>query len=159
MAPRTTNPLSYCLWLINRRLRSRYELDEAMKKHRVDEAEREDVLRQLTEHKLIDDRRFAKAWIEGRDLLAPRGEYMLRQELAQKGVAKELIDDTLQERREAMKDEAEDQPDEETLVRELIKRRARLYANLPEEVRRRRLMGFLQRRGFSYDVVRRILDA
>jgi regulatory protein len=152
------DPLTYCLVLLKRRLRSRHELDQAMQRHEVELEKRNEVLQVLTEQGLVDDVAYARAWIHTRDRLAPRGASLLRQELMQKGVDRDIILAALAERQEESEDEEEEQPSEDDLARRLVRGKERLYANLPPEVRKRRLMAFLQRRGFSYDVIRRILE-
>ena len=153
------DPFAYCLLLLKRRLRSRYELDQAMKRRGVEEDDRQRTLDELTDQRFVDDLRFAWAWIHTRDRLAPRGASVLRQELLQKGIAKDIILKVIAERSELAKDEEDDQPTELDLAKKLAQGKERLYSNLEPEVRKRRLMGFLQRRGFSYDVIRRILDS
>ena len=117
------------------------------------EPERMSILEQLTGVDLLNDERFAKAWITSRDRLSPRGIPLLKMELAQKGVSKEVVEAALNNR------EADGEtPDELIQARELVERRARQYASLPKEVRDRRVTSFLMRRGFSYGTIKRILD-
>ncbi len=52
----------------------------------------------------LDDPAFARAWVESRDRARPRGSLALRQELAQKGVARDVVDDILAERAETAGD-------------------------------------------------------
>lgn len=116
--------------------------------------ERTQVLDELTEAGLIDDARFARAWVNDRDRFSPRGAFLLRQELIKKGLSKEDITAALQQRTER-----EEEPvDELEQARALVEGRQRLYAHLPAETRNRRLMAFLLRRGFSLDTARRILN-
>lgn len=151
---------SYALRFLKRRLRSAWEVDQALVVRGVDEVERLGVLSELTANGLIDDRRFALAWVHTRDRLSPRGEKVLRMELKEKHVPQEVIDDVLRQRRDdAQNDEASDQMTEEELARKLLQGKMRAYAHLSAEVRNRRLTAVLLRRGFSYDVARRILGA
>jgi regulatory protein len=149
---------SYALALLKRRLRSTHELDEALKRRDVEAEERAAIIGELTEQGLINDERYAMAWIHTRDRLSPRGDFVLRQELYQRGISKDIVQEALAKRQEEQQADPALNPDQETQIKSLIERRARLYAGLPEEVRKRRLMGFLSRRGFSLDVVRRILN-
>jgi regulatory protein len=152
------DPVRYCLMLLKGRMRSRHELDQAMERKGFEQEDRQQALEQLVEFRLIDDLLFAKAWVRNRDSFRPRGASVLRQELLQKGIGKDIISQVLSERKEAAEDENEEQLSEFDLARQLIKGKERLYAPLAPEVRKRRLMGLLQRRGFSYDVIRRILE-
>jgi regulatory protein len=113
------------------------------------------IIADLTSAGLLDDKRLARAWVNDRDRFNPRGEFVLRQELTKKGIDRELINKTLRDRKER-----EEEPiDEFAQAQQVAATRERMYARLDPEARRRRLGGFLLRRGFSSDVVRRILDA
>lgn len=150
-----SSPRGYALQLLKKRLRSAWELDQALLRRGVEAEERTKVITELTEAGLIDDQRFAKAWVHDRDRFAPRGAYLLRQELLKKGIDKEIIRQVLQDRLE----DEEEPIDELAQARELAERRFALYRGLPEETQKRRVMAFLLRRGFSLDTVRRILNA
>lgn len=148
------NPQAYCLGLLKRRLRSRFELDEAMRRKGVEPEDREKTLRELEEIGLVNDEHYALAWVHTRDALAPRGQALLRAELMQKGISKEIITKTLANRRDQVE---ETQLSEEELARQLVESRSRSYQRLDPETQKRRMMALLQRRGFSYEVIRRIL--
>lgn len=151
--------LSYCLRLLKRRFYSVWEVDQAMLRRAVPAEEREEVIKRLLEARLLDDRQFAKAWLSNRDRFNPRSHVVLRMELRQKGIAQEAIDEALAERSERLQDTTQVGPPELQLAQELIRRKERLYASLTPEVRRRRQLALLQRRGFPYEVIRRILDS
>ena len=153
------DPLPYTLRLLKSRLRTEWEIDQAMLRHEVPAENRQNTIARLKEAKLLDDYRFALAWVHTRDRLSPRGESVLRMELMQKGVPKHLIDQALRERREAAEELEDEQPTELELARDLLERHTRQFASLAPEVRKRRQTAYLQRRGFSYDVIKRILEA
>jgi regulatory protein len=52
----------------------------------------------LVELGILDDRAFARAWLESRDRAHPRGETTLRRELGLKGIERETIAEVLAER-------------------------------------------------------------
>lgn len=144
---------SYALKLVKQRLRSRSELDTALAKRGVESDERASIIRELEEVGLINDARFATAWVHDRDRFSPRGTFVLKRELRAKGVSDADITRALAARG------GEEPIDEYSQALELITpRRARLQ-HLPQETRNRRLAHFLLRRGFSPDTVRRILEA
>ena len=153
------NARSYALRLLKNRLRSAWEIDQALLRKGVEEPERQEVIEELTRVDLINDQRYATAYVHTRDRLAPRGEYVLRMELAKHGISKELISAALATRREEAVDEDAEQPTELELATQLIQGKERAYAHLDPETRKRRLTSLLMRRGFSYDIARRILDA
>jgi regulatory protein len=131
---------------ISYRPRSRKEVVDNLKKHEVPEATIEEVLSRLEEIKLVDDVRFAEMWVDNRSDLRPRGRYALRAELRQKG----LDDDTIEE---AIAD-----LDEHPLALAAAERKASRYASLEEHAFRQKLYGFLSRRGFSFDVIKPVVQ-
>jgi len=150
---------SYALNILKRRLRSVWELDQALIRKEVSAEERQVIITELKEANLLNDERFALAWVHTRDRLAPRGTYILEQELRQKGIDKATIRLVMNIRAEEIRDEPGLNPDEDEQIQMLVQRKERLYANLPKEVRYRRLLAYLSRRGFSPERVRRILNS
>lgn len=147
------DPVIYCLRLLKTRLRSSHELDVALERRGIADEERVTALQTLTELQLVDDVRFATAWVHTRDKLSPRGESVLRLELLQKGIAKEIIEEALEQRRQP----SDEQPTELELALELLRRKERQFAHLVPLVKQRRQIALLQRRGFSYALIKRIL--
>ncbi len=128
------------------RPRSEREMQRHLQKKELDSETIETVLSRLRRAGLVDDLEFARYWVENRETFRPRGHWGLRAELRQKGVAAEIIDLALQD------------VDEETSAMRVAKRRVRRLAHLDERTFRRRLLGLLQRRGFGYEVSRRVTD-
>ena len=149
---------SFALNLLKRRLRSAWEIDQALSRRQVPAEERAEIIQSLTEANLINDFRYGMAWVHTRDRLNPRGAYFLEQELRQRGIDKATIRLVMAKRAEEIAEEPELNPDEETQILQLIESKERSYKHLPEEVKKRRLMGFLSRRGFAPERVRRILE-
>ncbi len=86
------------------------------------------------------------AWVENRSLHRPRGARMLQQELRQKGVDKEDIVAAL--------------PDEQIELEnaiEALRPKLRLWEKLETRERERKIIEFLQRRGFNYSTARAAL--
>jgi regulatory protein len=114
----------------------------------------------LGELGFLDDESFARAWVESRDRARPRGERALRLELAQKGVAREIVDRILAERGAADGD-TEDHvaADEAAAERLLASRAASLARVLDPRARRQRAYALLARSGFDQDVAARVARA
>jgi regulatory protein len=150
---------SFALNLLKKRLRSAWEIDQALLRREVPAEERQEIIEELTEHNLINDERYALAWVHTRDRLAPRGKFLLEQELIQKGIDKATIRLIMQKRQEEIEDDPDMNPDEDAQIRSLIERRTRLYAHLPEDVRKRRMIAMLARKGFLPGKTMRIYDS
>jgi len=112
----------------------------------------------LKKNKFVDDREFVLWWIKQRLAFRPRGKMALRLELRQKGVASEIIDELLAKedlistsieeeaaRRLAQKIWQRFKPHQEVDRQELFDRKKRLWQRLVS-------------RGFSYEVVKTIVD-
>ena len=96
----------------------------------------------------VDDADFARYWVENREANRPRGRRLLEQELRHKGVDREIVRTAI--------DAAE--PDEFAAALDLAHGKLRSYANLDPQVARRRLAGFLGRRGYGFDVIGPVLQ-
>lgn len=147
-----------CLRLIQKRRRSTVEIKSFLQKAEVAPENIEVIVDFLVQHKLIDDLAFAKAWIHDRDLLAPRGEYLLKQELTAKGIDSDLIQQALLERADNIDNEVPTEDPEVTAGLALLKHKEALYSSLAKVTAQRRKTALLQRRGFSYNTIRRILN-
>jgi len=107
----------------------------------------------LAELGILDDEAFARAWVESRDRARPRGERALRRELSLKGIDREVLDDVLEERREAAGDEGTNIDLE--AARRLLARNARSLERVADpRTRRQRAYALLARNGFDPDVCR-----
>ncbi|MBT5876802.1 MAG: regulatory protein RecX [Candidatus Latescibacteria bacterium] len=139
--------------LLNTRMRSRAELYQRLlkKDFQADTVER--VLDGLTGAGLVNDERFARAWVNDRLRLRPSGLILLRRELKKRGIAESIIAQILSEHNE---------DDEIERAWLLLSRRRAQFEGLDYQTSRRRMSGYLARRGFNghtmYTVVSRLLD-
>ena len=130
--------------------RSARETADHLKKKGFEEAVVQKTLRDLKEASYLDDRRFAEHWARTRAENRQYGKFRLRQELIGKGVSKELIDETLDTLFETVK--------EIDLARAVVEKKLPSMQDLNPDKRKSRLIGLLQRKGFSSDVIYKVLD-
>jgi regulatory protein len=116
------------------------------------------VVERLVDLGYLDDRAFANAWIESRDRARPRGALALRRELALKGLARELIDEVLEERGTAA-GAAPTEPELAAAARLLARREAALRREAEPRRRRQRAYALLARHGFTPDICRQATSA
>lgn len=95
----------------------------------------------------IDDKAFARQWVDERLRLKPRSPYMLRIELQQRGVDKGIVDEAVR---------AVSREDELTAARALIEKKVRRLTGAPDAAEERKLLSMLLRKGFSHGVVQQI---
>lgn len=132
-------------------MRSRQELAEGLQRRGVPAEIVNDVLAEFAQRGLIDDVRFAEAWARGRLALQPSGALRLRHELMRKGVSREIIDRAVAA---VMEQHGESELE---LAFAVARDRGPRYSRLARDVASRRLSALLQRRGFSADVIARVL--
>ncbi|MEX0784322.1 MAG: regulatory protein RecX [Dehalococcoidia bacterium] len=100
----------------------------------------EEELERLRRAGLLDDQKFARAWVEDRKRVAPRGRRMLRYELLGRGIDVESVD------------LATDGIDDRETALALARSRARGSAMADYETFMAKIGGFLRRRGFDYSI-------
>ena len=138
------------LTLLEVRARARREIETRLGQKGYDESVIAQVLEKLTRLQLVDDAQFAAQWVEARSRTGgsrPMGKRRLTQELFGKGVAKEQI-------AEAVERVSDDQ--ELALARAAARKKVRAVPTDRDALHaeRRKLMGFLQRRGFGWEAVK-----
>jgi regulatory protein len=126
------------LKFINYQPRSEAEIRQNLQKFGTPEKQVEQIVDRLKQLDLVDDQRFAMAWVENRNTFRPRSRRALTAELRQRGIEPQTIDDVLQD------------IDEETLAYQAACKQARKLQNLEWENYRQKMVQFLARRGFSY---------
>ncbi|OIP02972.1 hypothetical protein AUK18_02885 [Candidatus Beckwithbacteria bacterium CG2_30_44_31] len=83
------------LRLLSYRPRSIREIKKRLTKTNADTNTINRVINNLIEQNLLNDQEFARWWVDQRVKFRPRGNYALTQELAQKGLDREIIDSVL----------------------------------------------------------------
>ncbi|MEX2581798.1 MAG: RecX family transcriptional regulator [Gemmatimonadota bacterium] len=139
------------LHLLSYRQRTERELRDRLMRKGYDAETVDSCAQQLKNSGLLNDEAFARAFIRDRIRARPSGRGRLRAELRSKGVASEIA--------ESLLDDALASGDDSEL--ELARRAAgRFKRRKGEEAIRakRRLYGFLSRRGFTADVIRSVSD-
>lgn len=125
------------------RPRSVAEVERALRdKGCADDAIAAALQRLVDQHYLGDDE-FAAFWLENRNRFRPRSAAAIRQELRQKGVDRESIDSALQGL------------DEDAAAWAAATGKIDHWQALPKAEFEHKLTGFLARRGFGFDIVRR----
>jgi regulatory protein len=128
--------------------RSRHELEQALRGRRVPSEAAQRVLDRLQQAGLVDDEKLAQDWVESRQARRHLSRSALRHELQAKGVGRDDIDAAL---------EQVSRDDELQAARSLAGKRLESMAGVSHEAKQRRVAGALARRGFSSDVIARVL--
>lgn len=127
--------------LLSYRLHSEAEIIQKLQKHDIPEEYVESAIERLKINKLLDDTKFAEAWVENRKETRPRGRRALAYELKQRGINPETIDETLSEL------------NEEEMAYQAAWKRSQRMTNMDWGDFRLKLTRFLSQRGFNYEVI------
>ncbi len=149
----TAQALQRALRFLQSRPRSTAEVRQRLRRAAYADAPIEAAIARLTELGLLDDAEFARLWIAHRHDHNPRGTALLRVELRQKGLAREVIEAAL-----AAAQEQADYLNEAEQARQLALEVLPRYGTAPDKATfERRLGGYLQRRGFALATIRPVL--
>ncbi len=129
--------------------RSRKELETALAKRHVEPDVAKSVLDRFEEIGMVDDAAYAELLIRSRCNTKRVSRSVLRQQLRQKGVDQEIIEDALM----VVTDE-----DELRMATEVVEKKLRAMSNLEPEVRKRRLFGLLARKGYGTHIALRVIN-
>jgi regulatory protein len=138
-----------CLRLLTARARSRAELRDALAARQVPEAASTKVLDRLAAVGLVDDRAFAEGYVQSRQRDRGLAVREISRQLRDRGVEEAVITTAVA----GVAPEAEAEA-----ARQLVLRKLRSMSRLAPEVKTRRLVGMLARKGYppsmAFQVVR-----
>jgi regulatory protein len=137
------------------RKRSAKEIRDHLIRKGIDRESSEKVVRDLQSAGILDDREFAHSFIKDRLLRKPAGLALLRRQLTAKGIASETAEEILEE----LVSPQLQQKAAMELVRRRLQLARRSLSGLDEDKRKKRLIDFLLRRGFSYEVTMKTIRA
>lgn len=141
------------VYFLKFRLRSVKEIHDHLKKKNAPEEIIKRVIATLEEQKFLNDREFANWWIESRARFRSKGKRIVELELRQKGISQEIIEEAM------ASEKAEDVPDEAEQLSRLIEQRFPKYKHLEKMEIYQKLGAFLARRGYTWDQIKRSIDA
>ena len=138
--------LNAAVHYLSYRPRSEFELRQKLHQHGFDGDSVEAVIVKLKEQGLVDDMAFAQFWKDNRESFSPRSQRLTRLELGRKGVADDIIAQVV------------DAVDDESSAYRAALSKARSLPLSDYQSFRRRLGGYLRRRGFGYGVVNHTVE-
>ena len=140
--------LEYGLKLLGYRARTEKELRERLTGKKYEPEEIDLVLAKLAKIGFIDDQKFAENYVRDKLSISRRGPRRIYFELIQRGVAKEIADQATK---------AIEKDEELATAESLLQSRQRQWAKLEPLAKKRRAIGLLARRGFSPDLIMKLL--
>jgi len=131
------------------RPRSRAEIESKLHDKGFTDAVVRQVISDLIRLEYVNDREFARQWTRSRVRLRGFGRRRIEQELRSKGIDRDIIRQTFGE---LFGDDSEFETAKQTARKKLSTMRS-----VDRETRRRRLAGFLERKGFPFEIIGRVL--
>lgn len=104
------------------------------------------IVSRLKKEGYLNDQEFARWWVDQRRQFRPRSRYFLKSELARKGIRAEIAEKVLED------------IDEQSLVEEIILKKKAQLAGLEPAKAREKLIGYLSRRGFTWEKIKAGLE-
>jgi regulatory protein len=126
------------------RMRSEWELRQYLKRKDYDDPLIDQILNMLSNRGMVDDLKFAHMWVDNRHLLKTISRRRLQQELRQKRISDDIIQQVLQA----------DETDERTELRALVEKK-RQISRFQDDLK---LMQYLSRQGYNYDDIKAALQ-
>ncbi len=145
------DPKLYALNLLNKRFYSQKNLEQKLSSKNYNPDEIKSTLRFLIDNNFLNDIRFAKMFIKDHQNFHREGKIVINQKLLQKGISRHDIPKAWQEY------EQEYENNEFKIILEAARSRLQAYKNLPKEIKTRRLISFLSRKGFNYNSIKETL--
>lgn len=139
---------TFALRFLSYRPRSVKEVRDRLEKKKASPEVIEKVIRSLLSSKFLDDAQFARSWVESRLRSRPKALSILKQELIQKGIQREIIEDILPDRCVT---------DNES-IKKLVEKAERKYRNLDPKEQKQKIAAYLGRRGYSWDTISPAID-
>lgn len=137
---------NYSLKHLSIRARSIKEIKDYLLRKNFIEQTIDAVIEKLNGLKFLNDEEFGKSWIDSRQKYKGKSKFILKNELRMKGLKDDMIEPLLTEAQE----------DLET-ARIAFEKKKRLLEHLPREEFKKKISGFLQRKGYSWSIISKLL--
>jgi regulatory protein len=107
------------------------------------------VISRMEDLGYADDAKFAAWWVDQRTNFKPKGNRYIQMELRGKGVPEAVIVTTLASRGSVSLLGA---------ARQAVAKKMPIWSKLPVLARKKKLYDYLGRRGFDYEIIRKLID-
>jgi regulatory protein len=123
--------------------------------HKIQEA----ILAFLKDRRFVNDKEFATNWIEQRLRTRPKSMRMLKLELKNKGISEEVAMQAIANFKVLISNEGDEMnvSDLET-AKKLVKKKIDKYSGLSKQEIYQKLGGFLGRKGFDWETIKKAID-
>ncbi|MBU3978817.1 recombination regulator RecX [Patescibacteria group bacterium] len=145
------NYLNTVLHFLSFRSRSEKEVRDKLLQKNAPLEIIEKIISKLKQQRFLNDEQFAKDWVRSRSTYRLKSKRIIKIELQKKGIDHEIIEKVL-----SPKDDEEFSDDQQ--VKKILEKRLSRYKGLPRNILYQKLGGFLARRGFNWDTIKKNID-
>jgi regulatory protein len=130
-----------------RRPRSQKEVIDWFRRKKVHISMQEGLIKKLKNLDLLNDKEFAKWWVEQRINFKNKSKRVIKMELQQKGIDPNIVEDSL----------SDTKIDEEKMARQLIDKKMYKWEKLDSKIKKQKMSQYLSAKGFSWETIEKIL--
>lgn len=139
----------YAIYLLSFRDYTEREICEKLIRKGYDESTVNQVVKDLIQKGYIDDDRYAEQWIKNKAKSKGIGTAKIKYELSKKGISYDLIKEKLEDNKDF---------DELEIAMGVAYKKIKSYKNMGKERIKTKLGRFLERKGFSYYIINKVID-
>ena len=141
---------NYILTILSKSFKTEKQLKDKLKEKGFQDKHIDNAIELMKSYKYIDDERFAKSYVNDSISFTKMGKNKIKNKLYAKGIDKDTINETLNSL-----------VDDEQQFEAAFSLASKKYPNIKEQDKRKKnqkLVSFLQYRGFSFDIIKKVID-
>jgi len=143
--------LKFAIKLLSIRKRSVFEMKNRLKRKKFEDDVIDEVIKELFEYKYLNDAEFAEAYINDRINFNPRGSFLIKKELREKGIAENIVNQKIKELLPEIK--------EMELAKKAAKKKmGSLNKDLEKNKLYQKVGSYLQAKGYAGWIIREVLE-
>ena len=143
--------MKFAMKLLSIRKRSVFEITKRLRQKKFAEDIIDQIVKELFEYKYLNDEEFAEAYINDRINFNPRGSFLIRKELKEKGIAENITNEKI---KEFLPEEKELK-----LAKTAAKKKLKyLNKDLEKNKIYQKIGAHLRSKGYSSYIIREVLD-
>ena len=143
--------IKFAIKLLSIRKRSVFEMRNRLKRKEFEGNIVDEVVEELIEYKYLNDEEFAEAYINDRINFNPRGSFLVKKELREKGVAENIVN-------EKIKELFPEEKEMELAKKAAEKKMETLNKDLEKNKIYQKIGSYLQTKGYFSHIIREVLD-
>lgn len=147
LAEEENKGLNYALKLLSYRQRSEKEIYDSLKRKGYIQEHIESIITSCKNNNYLNDKEFAKSFANDKINLNKYGPERIKYELFVKGISKEIVDEVVSFNRS----------DQYEVAKDVANKKIYSYRNDSKKDIYRKMSAFLQRKGFSYDIISKVV--